>query len=136
MTEAKRPKVMIADDESHCRALMKAILTSMKCDVVAEARTGEEALKLYREVHPHLLLLDISMPVITGDEVLEQLLKEFPRAFVIMLTSVTDMGSIEKCISLGAANYIRKDTPIEEIKLIIRETWQTFIKSSTKGGTQ
>jgi len=127
---------MIADDEAHCRALMKAILTSMKCEVVAEARTGEEALKFYREQRPHLLLLDISMPVRTGDEVLGEILKEFPRAFVIMLTSVTDMGSIERCISLGAANYIRKDTPIEEIKLIIRETWQTFVKNMPRDGSQ
>jgi two-component system, chemotaxis family, chemotaxis protein CheY len=136
MTEAKKPRVMMADDEAHCRALMKAILSSMKCEVVAEARTGEETLKFYRELHPHLLLLDISMPVRTGDEVLEEILKEFPKAFVIMLTSVTDMGSIERCISLGAANYIRKDTPIEEIKLIIRETWQTFVKSAAKEGAQ
>jgi two-component system chemotaxis response regulator CheY len=111
---------------------MKAILTSMNCEVVAEARTGEETIKLYEQHRPHLLLLDISMPVVTGDEVLEEIIGKFPHAFVIMLTSVTDMGSIEKCISLGAANYIRKDTPIEEIKLIIKETWQSFVKRLTK----
>lgn len=133
MMEARKPRVVIADDESHCRVLMKAILTSMNCEVVAEARTGEEALRFFKELRPHLLLLDISMPVRTGDEVLEEILRDFPRAFVIMLTSVTDMGSIERCLSLGAASYIRKDTPIEEIKQMIRETWQTFMK--TKGST-
>lgn len=132
MTEAKRPKVMIADDEPHCRALMKALLNSMKCEVVAEAKNGPEVVSYYKEFRPHLLLLDISMPMMTGDEVLEAIFNEFPNAFVIMLTSVTDMGSIERCLALGAANYIRKDTPLDEIKTIIRETWQSFVKSKLK----
>ncbi len=68
----------------------------------------------------------------TGDEVLEELLVEFPDAFVVVLTSVTDMESIEKCISMGAANYIRKDTPVAEIKMIIKETWKSVLDQRKK----
>jgi len=129
MTEQKRPRVMVADDELHCRALMKAILNSMKCEIVAESSNGKETLQKYKDTKPHLLLLDISMPLMTGEEVLEEILKINPKAFVIMLTSVTDMATIEKCLILGAANYIRKDTPIDEIKVIIKETWLDFVKN-------
>lgn len=99
----------------------------MGCDVVGEARTGDEAIELYKKYNPNMLLLDVNMPIKTGDEVLEELFAEFPDAFVIVLTSVTDMESIEKCLSMGAANYIRKDTPVSEIKMIIKETWKSFM---------
>ncbi len=124
--------MIVADDEGHCRVLMKAVLASMNCDVVGEARTGDEAIELYRKYRPNLLLLDVNMPVKTGDEVLEELLAEFPDAFVVVLTSVTDMESIEKCISMGAANYIRKDTPVAEIKMIIKETWKSILDQRKK----
>jgi two-component system, chemotaxis family, chemotaxis protein CheY len=130
--DGRRPRVVVADDESHCRVLMKAVLGSMKCDVVGEAKTGDEAIESYRRLKPNLLLLDVNMPIKNGDEVLEELFEEFPEAFVIVLTSVTDMESIEKCISMGAANYIRKDTPVSEIKMIIKETWRSFLKRNTK----
>lgn len=129
MTDQKRPRVMVADDELHCRALMKAILVSMKCEVVAETSNGRETVEKYRELKPHLLLLDISMPLMTGEEVLDEVFRVNPKAFVIMLTSVTDMATIEKCLTIGAANYIRKDTPIDEIKVIIKETWLDFVKN-------
>jgi len=130
--ESRKPRVVVADDESHCRVLIKAVLTSMNCEVVGEARTGEEAVDLYRKHRPNLLLLDVNMPFKNGDEVLEELFVSFPDAFVIVLTSVTDMESIEKCLSLGAANYIRKDTPIAEIKAIIKDTWKSFQESPRK----
>lgn len=130
--DARRPKVVVADDEGHCRTLMKAVLSSMNCDVVGEARTGDEALEIYRKLKPNMLLLDVNMPYKNGDEVLEQLFTDFPEAFVIVLTSVTDMESIEKCIAMGAANYIRKDTPVSEIKMIIKDTWKSFLVGNRK----
>jgi two-component system, chemotaxis family, chemotaxis protein CheY len=123
-----KPKVLIADDEISCRALMKAVLNSMNCDVVGEAKNGEESLELYRKLKPHLLMLDVNMPLKTGDEVLKEIMRDFPNAFVIMLTSVVDLPTIEKCLSLGAANYIRKDLPLDEMKAIIKETWKTFLQ--------
>lgn len=132
MTDMKKPRVMIADDERHSRALMKAVLGSMRCDVVAEASNGFETFDLYSKFKPHLLLLDINMPLESGDEVLERIVKEYPGAFVIMLTAVADMETIEKCLSLGAANFIRKDTPIDEMKNIIKGTWQHFTKTRAR----
>jgi two-component system chemotaxis response regulator CheY len=123
-----KPKVLIADDEVSCRALIKAVLNSMNCDVVGEAKNGEESLELYRKLKPHLLILDVNMPLKTGEEVLKEIMQDFPNAFVIMLTSVVDLPTIEKCLSLGAANYIRKDLPVDEMKALIKETWRTFLQ--------
>jgi two-component system, chemotaxis family, chemotaxis protein CheY len=132
MAEAKRPRVLIAEDESHSRLLLKAIVTSMNCEVVGEATTGQETIDLYRQLKPHVLLLDINMPNKTGDEVLKEIKAEFPRAFVIVVTSVADQESVERCLELGAANYIRKDTPIAEIKTAIKETWAIYVESCRK----
>jgi two-component system chemotaxis response regulator CheY len=128
MTEAKKPRVLIADDEGHIRMLMKAVLTSMQYQIVGMATNGQEAVELFSKEKPDLLLLDINMPLKTGEEALREIMDAFPDAFVIMLTSVADRGSVENCISLGAIHYIRKDTPITEMKAIIQETWQRFLE--------
>jgi two-component system, chemotaxis family, chemotaxis protein CheY len=133
MAGTRKPKVVLAEDEPHCRALMKAVLTSMNCDVAGEARTGNEAIELYRKLSPDLMMLDVNMPTKSGDEVLSEVMGEFPGAFVIMLTSVTDQDTIEKCIRLGASNYIRKDTPVAEIKRLIKETWSVRLQSRAAG---
>jgi two-component system, chemotaxis family, chemotaxis protein CheY len=129
MAQAKKLRVIIAEDESHSRLFLKAIVTSMNCEVVGEAGTGVETIELYRQLKPHILLLDINLPNKSGEEVLKELRADFPRAFVIIVTSVSDQETVEKCIDLGAANYIRKDTPIADIKLAIKETWDAYVTS-------
>ncbi len=128
MAPRRKPRVLLAEDELHCRVLMKAVLGSISCEVVGEATTGVEAVELYRKTKPDLMFLDINMPLKTGDEVLREILVEFPMAFIIVLTSVSDAQSIMDCISLGAMSYIRKDTPVPEIKSIIRDAWQMFLQ--------
>ncbi len=124
MPEKRKIRVGLADDEIHIRMLMKKVFTSMGCEIVGEAKNGEEAVELYRREKPDIMLLDINMPVKTGDEALRDIVSEFPDAFVIMLTSQADVESVQKCLDAGAANYIRKDTPIAELKEIIKETWK------------
>lgn len=122
MTDDKKKSLLLADDETHIRALIKTIVKGIGIDVVAEASNGAEALEKYKQTRPDILMLDINMPLKTGDEVLREVIAENPDACVIMLTSVSDIGTIGKCIEIGAANYIRKDTPLGEMKAIIRET--------------
>ena len=70
-------------------------------------------------------MMDINMPLKTGEEALREIMAEFPEARVIMLTSVIESATVEKCIALGAAGYIRKDSPVDEIKAIINDTLQS-----------
>ena len=124
MLEKRKIRVGLADDEIHIRMLMKKVFTSMGCEIAGEAKNGTEAVELYRREKPDIMLLDINMPIKTGDEALRDIVSEFPDAFVIMLTSQADVESVQKCLDAGAANYIRKDTPIAELKEIIKETWK------------
>ena len=118
-----QPTVLLIDDETHIRLLIKRVLTNMNCEVVAEGKNGEEAVALFQQHSPHITFLDINMPVKSGIEALEEIKNIDPDALIIMLTSVDESSSVEKCRELGATNYIRKDTSLDNMKLIIKETW-------------
>ncbi len=128
MASQRRVKALIAEDGPHIRILMRTVLTSMNIEIVGEAANGKEALALFSEHHPHLTFLDINMPVEDGRAALEKIKHESPESCVIMLSSVTSMDIVKQCLALGANNYIRKDTPIAEMKKIIKTTWENHMR--------
>lgn len=119
-------QILIADDEVHiCRMLQKT-LTTPETEVVAVANDGNKAVEQFKAHRPDILLLDINMPFRTGLEALQQIRAEFPEAFVIMLTSVADAGTVQSCLEAGAASYILKDTPLPEIRRMVQQAWQEY----------
>lgn len=112
----KTQKILVADDEFHMRMMISSLIKTMNIEVAGEAMNGAEAVSMYRKTMPDLTLLDINMPVKTGEEALREIMAEFPDARVIMLTSVADMQTVEACLNAGARNFIRKDSPLSEIK--------------------
>jgi two-component system, chemotaxis family, chemotaxis protein CheY len=122
--EKRNPRILLADDELHIRKMMGAVIKSMGFDVVAEAANGNEAVELFFKEKPDIALLDINMPIKTGTEALKEIIAASPDACVIMLTSVSDLETVQEVINLGAAQYIRKDMQLFEIKKIVAETWQ------------
>lgn len=121
-----RVRILLSDDEMHIRLLLKKVVISMNGEVVGEAKDGKEAVDLYKATGPDLTLLDVNMPEKTGNEALKEIMEHDPNAVVIMLTSVTDMKCVQQCLELGAASYIRKDTPLQEMKKLIAEAFQLF----------
>ena len=117
-------RVVLADDERHIRLMIKSALSLAGFEVVGEAANGREALEIYLRERPDLIMLDINMPLMTGDKALEAIVKEDPSALVVMLTSVSDMESVEACLALGASDFIRKDTPLPELVEIVRGVLQ------------
>ena len=116
-------RVVIADDEAHIRCILRYVVKKEGMIVVGEATDGQAALGLYRQHKPDLLLLDINMPVLNGDEVLLDVLKEFPAAKVIMLTMVADAKVVQRCLGAGALNYILKSLSTDEIRQVLREAF-------------
>ena len=132
MTEQRKVRAILADDEMHIRMLMKAVLTSMNIEIIGEAKNGQEAIDLFKKERPHLTFLDVNMPIKDGKSALKDIKKDFPDTCVIMLTSVSSMETVMECLQLGADNYIRKDTPLNEIKKIIKESWEEHTTSLQK----
>jgi two-component system chemotaxis response regulator CheY len=126
MTKKRKMRVVVVDDEDHVRKLIKSVVKSMNCEVVGEANNGKDAVKIFYELKPHMLLLDINMPLQSGKRALAAIKKKFPKAFVIMLTSLSDRETVEDCINLGASGLIRKDLPIDDMKEVIKQTWRAY----------
>ncbi len=125
----KKPRVLIVEDEDHVRRFLKSVIESMNCEVVGEARNGKDAVAQYFSLKPHMLLLDINMPVKSGKKVLAEIREKRPNAFIIMITSLADKETVEDCMRLGASGFIRKDLPIDEIKNVVRKTWQAYLEA-------
>jgi two-component system chemotaxis response regulator CheY len=114
--------ILLVDDEAHIRKFVGLILKQLGTPRLLEATSGQEAIAVYQAENPDLVLLDINMPVMDGIETLKKLREIDPEALVVMLTSLASRSNIENALALGAANYIRKDTPKEEISKALRET--------------
>lgn len=118
---ARETRVVLVDDEIHIRYLIRSIIRGEGYVVVGEANNGEDAVEVYRKNQPDLILMDINLPLKTGDEVLSEILKEFPDAKVVMLTMVADIDTVKRCLELGAIDYILKNNSVDEIRRMLRE---------------
>ena len=123
--------VLLADDEAHIRKYVGLILKQLGAVRILEAANGEEAVALFEREKPDLVLLDVNMPNVDGLEALRRIRAINPDSIVIMLTSLTTRQAVEAALELGAANYIRKDTPREEISKALTETIQGCFNDET-----
>ena len=124
-------RVMLADDHAVVRMGFRLLLEgSPDMKVVAEAESGEEALKRYFEVKPDVLVLDISMPGIGGLETISRLLAKDVDARVLMLSAHEDTMHPKRALKAGALGYLSKRSAAEELIQAIRQVYQrkTFIE--------
>ena len=114
-------KVLLVDDEPHIRKYVGTILKQLGQPTIVEAADGDEAIAAYEKDRPDLVLLDVNMPFMTGIDTLRKLREIDPEPVIVMLTSLTNRQTIEQSLALGADNYIRKDTPRDEITKALAE---------------
>ncbi len=101
--------IVVIDDDKLVALSLKTILESTgDIKVAAMGHSGEEAIELYRENMPDIMLMDIRMEGMTGIEAGEVILKEFPDAKILYLTTFSDDEYIIKAMSMGAKGYILK----------------------------
>lgn len=121
MSDGKRIRILIADDHPVVRHGLVALLKNWKdLHLVGEASTGKEAVALYRQYQPDIILLDLRMPEIDGIETIMAIRKQFPTARIIVLTTYDDDEDIHRAFQAGAAAYLLKDVPPEELIATIR----------------
>ena len=108
--------ILLTDDEPHIRKFIGLVLRQFENPRILEAANGAEAVELYKQHQPDLVLLDVNMPVLDGVQALTQIRAFDPQSIVVMLTSLANRQTVEECARLGAVDYIRKDTPRDEMK--------------------
>lgn len=107
---------MIADDHSLLRSGLKLLLQKRSTfKVVGEAANGCQAIELYNQLNPDILLLDISLPKLDGIQVLKKIKSRDKNAKVIILTMHEDEDYISSVMDLGAAGYVPKSAVDEEL---------------------
>jgi len=114
--------ILLVDDEAHIRKFISLLLRHLGVSRIMEAPNGAEALEVYKRESPDLVMLDVNMPIMDGIETLRALKQLNPDAVVVMLTSLANRQTIDEAVALGAANYIRKDAPPEEIGRALADT--------------
>ena len=99
---------MIADDSDAIRLLLKDILSIGDHTVTGEAKDGAEAVEIFQQVNPDLLLLDLAMPKKDGLTVVREITAQNPTAKIILITASDDQKVIQQCLDSGASSFISK----------------------------
>ncbi len=117
-------KILLADDHAIVRAGIRSIVERRKgIEVIGEASSGEEVLKMMFKIRPDIYILDVSMPGLNGIDTTERIMKEDEKAKVIILSMHDDRTFVEKAFKNGAKGYILKENAPEEIIKAIREVY-------------
>lgn len=109
-------RVLIADDHAVVREGLAALIGRQgDMQVVGEAGDGREAVDLWREHRPHVALIDLQMPGMSGVEVIEEVRREHPSARFVILTTYDTDESVYQCVKAGAKGFVLKDAPREAL---------------------
>jgi DNA-binding NtrC family response regulator len=120
----KRSKLLIVDDEHLIRWSLEQNLKKQGYEVVT-AGNGEDALRLFREEQPDLVLLDIQLPGMSGIDVLEKIKEHDEDVVVIMVTANSGLDTAVNAMRLGAYDYISKPFNLDELSIIVKKALDT-----------
>ena len=115
-----KTQVLIADDAMFMRKVIRKHLAECGMTDIVEAANGAEAVELFIKNRPGLVLMDITMPEMTGLEALEEILKTDPEAKVIMCSAIGQQSMIIKSLEMGAMGFIVKPFEKNEFEATIR----------------
>ena len=121
--EATAARILIADDHALVREGLRTMLSGeVGLEVVAEANDGQQALALCRELRPHLVLMDVRMPVMDGLAATRKIKDEMPKTSVMMVTMHENPDYLFEAVKAGAAGYVLKDASGERLLSAVRRT--------------
>jgi len=109
------PRLLLVDDHKLLRQGLRRAVEEAGFDVVGEAGDGEEAVRLAIELHPDLVLMDVTMPVLDGIEATRRLRNSLPEARVVILTMHGEEETIAQALRAGAVAYLLKDCSTDQV---------------------
>jgi DNA-binding NarL/FixJ family response regulator len=113
-------RIVIVDDHPLTRDALAALLAQQGFDVVGQAEDGQEALTVTRTLQPDLVLLDLTMPGMDGLTALPKIREQAPDCEVVVLTASDAEENLLGAIRAGAAGYLLKTEPPEQIASFLR----------------
>lgn len=116
-------RVLVVDDAVFMRQSLKLMLEKNGYQVVGEAENGKVAIRKYRELHPDLVTMDITMPEMNGIQAVKQIKDIDRNSKVIMITAIGQESFVKEAVVSGASGFIvkpfKEDQVIKAIKTII-----------------
>ncbi len=115
-------RLLICDDSVFIRTTLEKILSTDEIEIIGKARNGKEGVELCRKLKPDVMTMDIEMPVMTGIEAVEEIMKTNPTP-ILMVSTLTKEGADEtmNALSLGAMDFITKSASFKELYEIKNE---------------
>ncbi|NLK40293.1 MAG: response regulator [Clostridiales bacterium] len=115
-------KIMIVDDATFMRLMIKDILVKNSYEIAAEANDGLEAVEKYKETRPDAVILDITMPNMDGLTTLVEIKKHDPDAKVIICSAMGQESIVIEAIKAGASDFIVKPFHADRILKALQKT--------------
>ncbi len=116
-----RLRVLLVDDHEIVRQGMASLLSEQSnIEIVGQASNGREAVNLTFELRPNVVIMDVSMPLMNGDEATRQIKRNVPGTRVVALSMYDEAETIERMHEAGAESYVLKTAPSEELLAAIR----------------
>lgn len=115
-------KVLLTDDHALVRTGIKRLLEDSKqVEIIGEASSGEDCLKMVQELKPDIILMDVNMPGIGGVEASRRILQRNPDQKIIILTIHSEQTFPKRLLEIGAKGYLTKECNIDEMILAIKQ---------------
>ncbi len=115
-------RVLLTDDHTLFRQGIRTLLSAEPdLEVAGEAGNAADAVNMARQVRPDVVLMDIGMAGMSSFEATRQIRKERPDTRVVFLSMYDDEDYLAECVDMGAAGYILKESPAEQLLTAIRE---------------
>jgi len=122
ITDTKTLRILVVDDHFMVRmGLSSSLNAEQDMKVIAEAGTGEAALEAYRKHQPSLVLMDVRLPGMSGAEAVAAIVREYPDARILMLSTHSGEEEVYRSLQAGARGYILKSARREELLRAIRD---------------
>ncbi|MEW6771238.1 MAG: response regulator [Bacillota bacterium] len=113
-------RVLVVDDHSEVRGLLETVLVSEGCLTVS-AKDGYEAVAVAERFRPHVVFLDVKMPVLDGFGALAELRELLPAVEVVMMTAYPEVETVNRAFKEGAVGFLGKPFDMAVVRAVLRE---------------
>jgi two-component system chemotaxis response regulator CheY len=122
LTSGDQPKIrfLVVDDSVFARKNICKMVESFGGEIAGEAGDGIAAIARYKDTHPDIVLMDITMPKMEGIEAVEHIVRDHPNACIVMVSSVGYQDNILSALQKGARHFVQKPVKPEAFYEIIR----------------
>lgn len=130
-------RILLADDDELIRYGLQAVFQGETgIEVVGEAGDGRTAIALARTLQPDIVLMDIGMPLVDGVAATAEICRAWPHVKVVMLTTYAEDRYVQEAIKHGAAGYLLKNTPPQDLIHLIQTAYRGYLQFSPALGAQ